>query len=248
MKIGIIGAGNIGGTLVKRLSAAGHEVKVANSRGPETIDKELLSSGARAVTVAEALADVEVAILSIPMKRIPDIASALVALPEETVVIDTSNYYPQPDWKIDAVEAGQVEALWVAERLGRPVVKAWNAIRATPFAQTGQPAGTANRIAIPVAGDRQRDRDIAMTLVRDSGLDAFDAGSLAESWRQQPGAPAYCTELRLDDIGAAWAAAQKDRLPARRDLANAVLQERFQHPSPAPTDDLILRVLRATSL
>ena len=104
MKIGILGTGNIGKTLVVRLSQAGHEVKVANSRGPETIDKELLSSGALAVTTENALTDVEAVILSIPLNRIPDIVPLVAGLPAETVVIDTSNYYPFRDEKIDAIE------------------------------------------------------------------------------------------------------------------------------------------------
>lgn len=71
MKIGILGTGHIGKTLVKQLSAAGHDVKVANSRGPETIEADLLSGGAQAVTTQEAVRDVEVVILSIPLNRIP---------------------------------------------------------------------------------------------------------------------------------------------------------------------------------
>ncbi|RZL73491.1 MAG: NADP oxidoreductase, partial [Sphingomonas sp.] len=102
MKIGILGTGHIGKTLVTRFSEAGHEVKVANSRGPETIDPELLSTGARAVTTEDALTDVEVVILSIPLNRIAGIAPLVARLPDETVVIDTSNYYPFRDSKIQA--------------------------------------------------------------------------------------------------------------------------------------------------
>lgn len=116
MKIGILGTGHIGKTLVKELSAAGHNVKVANSRGPETIDAELLTNGAQAVTKEEALRDVEAIILSIPLNSIPGIAPLIAAVPEETVVIDTSNYYPHRDTKIEAIEAGQVESLWVSHR------------------------------------------------------------------------------------------------------------------------------------
>ena len=125
MKIGILGTGHIGKTLVRELSAAGHEVKVANSRGPETIDPELLSSGARAVTTQDAFEDVDVVILSIPLNRVLDVAPLVARLPEEAVVIDTSNYYPFRDDLIEAIEAGQVESLWVAEQLGRPIAKAW---------------------------------------------------------------------------------------------------------------------------
>jgi len=227
MKIGIIGAGHIGKTLVQRLSAAGHDVKVANSRGPDTIEADVLASGGRAVSAAEAVVDVDVVILSIPLNRIPGIAPLIANLPSETVGIDTSNYYPQRDGKIDAIEAGQVESLWVAEQLGRPIVKAWNSIGADSFAKKGKPAGTPDRIALPVAADRETDRKVGMALVEDTGLDAFDAGTLAESWRQQPGTPCYCTDITREKMPAALAAADAARSPKRRDLSVAAMSERF---------------------
>ncbi len=248
MKIGILGTGHIGKTLVTRLSKAGHAVKVANSRGPETIDAELLSTGARAVTTEDALTNVEVVILSIPLNRIADIAPMVARLPEDTVVIDTSNYYPFRDSKIQAIEDGQVESLWVAGQLGRPIAKAWNAIGSASLARKGKPADAPGRIAIPIAADRERDRQITMTLVNDTGLDAFDAGSLANSWRQQAGAPVYCTDLTLEKIGAALDAAEKDRLPKRRDLAVAVMQERLGDGTTNPDEEWGVRVVRAINM
>jgi predicted dinucleotide-binding enzyme len=248
MKIGILGTGNIGKTLVVRLSQAGHEVKVANSRGPETIDKELLSSGALAVTTENALTDVEVVILSIPLNRIRDIASLVAGLPAETVVIDTSNYYPFRDEKIDAIEQGQAESMWVAEQLGRPIVKAWNAIGSASLARKSKPAGAPDRIAIPVAADRDHDRKVAMSLVNDTGLDAFDAGSLADSWRQQPGAPVYCTDLSYAEIVAALDAAQRERLPKRRDLGVAVMQERLGDSTTNPDEEWGVRLVRVINM
>ena len=248
MKIGILGTGNIGKTLVRTLSAAGHAVKVANSRGPDTIDASLLSSGAVAVTTADALVDVDVVILSVPLNRIPALAPLVAGLPEQTVVIDTSNYYPFRDDRIDAIEAGQVESLWVAEQLGRPIAKAWNAIGSASFASKGKPSGTPGRIALPVAADRDRDREVAMALVDDSGLDPFDAGSLADSWRQQPGAPAYCTDLGHEEMGAALAAAERKRLPARRDLGVAVMQERLGDGTTNPDADWGVRLVRAINM
>src|SRR6187431_2555519 len=79
LKVGILGTGNIGKTLVTTLSRAGHDVKVANSRGPETIDPDLLTSGASAVTTEEALANAEVVILSIPLNRIPEVAPLIAS-------------------------------------------------------------------------------------------------------------------------------------------------------------------------
>ena len=244
MKIGILGTGHIGKTLVLKLSAAGHEVKVANSRGPDTIEADVLASGGRAVTTAEAVADVDAVILSIPLNRIPEVASLIASLPAETVVIDTSNYYPHRDGKIDAIEAGQVESLWVAEQLGRPIVKAWNAIGSDSFAKKGKPAGSPDRIAIPVAADRERDRKVGMALVEDTGLDAFDAGTLADSWRQQPGAPCYCTDLTREEMPAAHAAAERARLPKRRDLALAAIIERIGDGGKNPDADYGVRLSR----
>lgn len=248
MKIGILGTGHIGKTLVKTLSAAGHDVKVANSRGPETIEADLLSGGAQAVTTQEALRDVEVIILSIPLNRIPGIAPLIAPVPEEAVVIDTSNYYPHRDARIEAIEAGQVESLWVVEQLGRPIAKAWNAIGSASFATKGKPKGAPGRIAIPVAADRERDRQVAMALVEDTGIDAFDAGTLAESWRQQPGAPVYTTDLSREEIGAALSAAEKARLPKRRDLSVAVIQERVGDGTTNPDAEWGVRLVRAINM
>lgn len=227
MKVGILGTGNIGQTLARKLAKAGHEIKVANSRGPETIDRQLLVNGIRAVTAQDAVSAVDVIILSIPFSRHLNVKPLLAGVPENTVVIDTANYYPVRDGSIEAIDAGQVESLWVMEKLGRPIAKAWNAIGAQAFAQFGLTAGSVDRIAIPVAADRTIDREVAMRLVEETGFDAFDAGSLADSWRQQPAAPAYCTNLKKGEMAKALAAAEKERLPKRRDLVSAIVQERF---------------------
>lgn len=245
MKIGILGVGHIGKTLARKLGAAGHDVKVANSRGPETIEAEVLAFGARAVSTAEAVKDVDVVILSIPLNRLPEVAPLMARVPRETVVIDTSNYYPMRDSRIDAIEAGQVESLWVVERLGRPVAKAWNSIGSASFATKGRTSGSPGRIALPVAADREADRKVAMALVEDTGFDAFDAGTLAESWRQQPGAPCYGTDLTREEMPAALAAAESARLPKRRDLAVAAFQERMGDSTTNPDADFGVRISRA---
>ncbi|MCC8473835.1 NADPH-dependent F420 reductase [Xanthomonas sp. NCPPB 2865] len=245
MKLGIIGTGHIGKTLVKKLSSLGHEVKVANSRGPETIDLQLLSSGARAVTAQECVVDVDAIILSIPLNRIPEFKPLLAQVSSDVVLIDTSNYYPARDSKIDAIEAGQVESLWVAEQLGRPIAKAWNAIGSGSLAEKGQPATAPGRIAIPVAADRDNDREVAMALVNDTGFDAFYSGQLADSWRQQPGAPAYCTDLTRSEMGDALASADRSRLAKRRDLAVAVMQERLGDSATNPDAGFGARISRA---
>jgi 8-hydroxy-5-deazaflavin:NADPH oxidoreductase len=246
MKIGILGTGHIGKTLVQKLSAAGHDVKVANSRGPDTIEADVLASGGRAVTAAEAVEGVDVIILSIPLNRLPTVVPLIAGVQAETVVIDTLNYYPQRDGKIDAVEAGQVESLWVAELLGRPVVKAWNAIGSDSFAKKGQAAGGLDRIAIPVAADSETERQVGITLVEDTGFDGYDAGTLADSWRQQPGAPAYCTDLTRMEMASALAAAERARLPKRRDIAMTAVMERLDGSGMTnPDADFAVRLNRA---
>jgi len=248
LKIGILGAGSIGKTLARTLAKAGHDVKVANSRGPQTIDAETLEFGARAVEATEAIEGVEVVILSIPFNRLPAMAPVIAGLPEETVIIDTSNYYPARDSKIDAVEAGQVESVWVSEQLGRPLVKAWNAIGSDSFARFGVAKGGPDRIAIPVAADREADREVGMALMEDTGFDAFDAGSIADSWRQQPGAPCYCTDLTKDELPNALASAERARLPKRRDLSVAAIHERVGDGTTNPDLEYAVRLTRALFL
>jgi predicted dinucleotide-binding enzyme len=189
--------------------------------------------------------NVDVLILSIPLNRLPETAPLIAKLPAETVVIDTSNYYPARDTKIEAIEAGQVESLWVVEQLGRPIVKAWNAIGSDSLARKGAAPGTPGRIAIPVAADRDSDRKVGMSLVEDTGLDAVDAGTLAQSWRQQPGAPCYCTDLTREEVPAALAAADKTRLPKRRDLAVAAFVERLGDGTTNPDAEYGVRLSRA---
>lgn len=238
MKIGIIGAGNIGATLARKLAASGHEVKLANSRGPDTIRDLARELGATAVSREEAVQGVDVVVLSLPFAAYPGLADLFDTVPAEVVVIDTSNYYPFRDGAIDEIEAGQPESVWVSERIGRPVIKAWNAVLSHTLAENGKPDGAAGRIAIPVAGDDARAKETAMALVRATGFDAFDAGLLAESWRQQPGTPAYCTELALDELASALAAADRHRAPANRE---SLIQEFMAGHGKLTHDDIVMR-------
>lgn len=222
MKIGIIGTGNIGSTLARKLAAAGHQMKIANAEGPESLVKMASDIGAEAVTTEGAVRDVDVVILSLPFSAYTSLAPLLSKVPAEVAVLDTSNYYPFRDGEIPGVDGDLPESAWVIEQIARPVVKAWNAALAQTLAERGKPAGAPGRLAIPVAGDDPVVTALARQLVDETGFDALDAGSIAESWRQQPGTPAYCTELSLDGLKAALAAANKDRAPANRE---ALIQE-----------------------
>src|SRR2546423_2646659 len=202
MNIGIIGAGHIGGSLTRRFTALGHQVFVANSRGPETLAALAQETGATPVTVNEAARSGEVVIVTIPERNIPELPGDLFAgVPDSVVVVDTGNYYPQQrDGRIAAIEEGTLESIWVSQQLGRPVVKAFNNIYAEHLLKKGQPAGTPGRIALPVAGDDERAKAIVLKFVDELGFDGVDAGGLDESWRQQPGTPAYVADFYVDGV------------------------------------------------
>jgi hypothetical protein len=218
MRIGIIGAGNIGGNLTRRLAALGHDVSVANSRGPETLTALAEETGATAVPLADAPRDAEVVIVAIPMKSVPDLPKGLfdTAAPG-AVVVDTGNYYPQErDGRIEDIETGMTEARWVATQLGRPVVKAFNNIYAQDILDRPTPPGTTGRRALPVAGDDPAGKAVVMRLIDELGFDAVDAGGLDDSWRQQPGTPAYGPDVDEAALRELLAAARPERDPAMR--------------------------------
>jgi predicted dinucleotide-binding enzyme len=221
MKIGIIGAGMIGGTLARRLVQIGHDVAIANSRGPETLAELAKETGARAVTAAEAARSGEIVVVTIPQKAVKDLPSNLFAdVPPDVVVIDTGNYYPARDGSIPAVEQGQPESAWVAERIGRPVIKAFNNIFFKSLLEKGTPRGSEGRVAIPVAGDDATAKKKVMQLIDELGFDAVDAGGLNESWRQQPGTPCYTGDFTAPDLKRALASAEQNRVPEYRKAAD----------------------------
>jgi predicted dinucleotide-binding enzyme len=218
VKIGIIGAGKIGSTLAREFVQAGHAVRLANSRRPETISELADSLGAKAVFAREAAEDADVLVLSIQVTNLPKIGTTLANLPASAVLIDTSNYYPFRDVRVPALDQGAVESLWVSDLLGRPVVKAWNAIMAESLARKGRASGAVDRLAIPVAADDPAARSVALELVEASGFDALDAGVLADSWRFQPGQPAFCTDLPHELLRKALALADREKAPKLRDM------------------------------
>ncbi len=148
MKIGIIGTGSIGTSLARKLAASGHEIKLANSRGPKSIRDLARDVGASAVSREEAVQGVDVVITSIPFAKYADLADLFSQVPAHVVVIDTSNYYPMRDGVIEGVDNGQPESVWVSNQIGRPVVKAWNALLAETLASKGLPAGSPLRLAL----------------------------------------------------------------------------------------------------
>jgi predicted dinucleotide-binding enzyme len=182
MRIGIIGAGHIGGALTRRFTALGHQVSVANSRGPETLRDLADETGATPVTVEQAARAGDVVVVTIPLKSVPKLPRDLFAdASENLVVIDTGNYYPQRDGLIEEIESGTTESRWTSQQLGRPVVKAFNNIYAKHLQDRGKPRGEARRIALPVAGDDPGAKKVVMDLIDQIGFDAVDSGTLDES-------------------------------------------------------------------
>jgi 8-hydroxy-5-deazaflavin:NADPH oxidoreductase len=223
MKVGIIGAGQIGGTLTRRLTDLGHEVFVANSRGPGTLSGLAAETGATPVSVPEAVRGVDLVIVTIPEKNIPKLPSGLFAdTPDQVVVVDTGNYYPrQRDGRIEAIEAGMPESKWVAQQLGRPVIKAFNNIYASHLLESARPKGAPGRIALPVSGDDKAAKAIVLKLVDDLGFEGVDAGKLDESWRQQPGTPVYTKDFDADGVRRALSEATRERTPEWRATAKS---------------------------
>ncbi|GAA3705821.1 NAD(P)-binding domain-containing protein [Sphingomonas cynarae] len=218
MKIGIIGAGNIGASLAQILAKAGHDVKLANSKAPETLREVVDGTAIDAVTRENAVKNVDVIILSVPFARNPELAPVLADVPASVIIVDTSNYYPARDGRIEEVDEGKPETVWSSEQMGRPLVKAWNALLSFTLDEAGSETGSTSRLAIPIAGDDEAAKSVVSRLVDDTGFDAVDAGPISESWRFQPGAPAYCTELNAVGLAKALSSADKARSPHNVEL------------------------------
>ena len=217
LKIGIIGAGHIGSALTRHFTRLGHDVAVANSRGPETLAALAKDTGAKPVSVAEAACGRDLVVVTIPESKIPTLPRGLFKDADGCVVIDTGNYYPrQRDGRIEGIEKGLPESRWVEQQIGLPVIKVFNNIYAEHLAKMGKPPGAPGRIALPVAGDSVKAKAVVMELVNDMGFDAVDAGGLDESWRQQPGTPVYTSDFDLSGVQRALAHATEERKPEWR--------------------------------
>ena len=232
MNIGIIGTGAIGGTIAKKMAAAGHNVKISNSGDDDKLNARAEELGVAASTMENIVKDVEVIILSVPTIAIPALPKDLLAnVPENVIVVDTSNYYPFRDSDIDEIKSGKVESVWVSGQLGRPVIKAFNNLLAETLANGGKDPVAEDRIAMAVAGDSKEGKKIITGLINDAGFDAVDSGDLSESWRHQPGTPAYCTELTAEELKQALSDGVKEEAAFLRDKAIAELSSLPSYPS-----------------
>lgn len=235
MKIGIVGTGNIGAALARKFVSAGHHVCVANSRGLNGVRQFADEIGAEAVDVRGAVKGTDVIVLSIPFLAIQALPAQLFSsVRSDLVVIDTGNYYPgMRDPRIPEIDEGMPESVWVSRQIGVPVIKAYNNILAYTLQELGSPEGSPGRLAAAVAGDDPRSKSIVMTLVNQTGFDPVDAGSLAESWRQQPCTPAYCCDYDAKTMRKALAEAVLGCAPRIRDQWPQFFAKLGVHPSHA---------------
>ncbi|WP_191486672.1 NADPH-dependent F420 reductase [Pseudomonas sp. FEN] len=243
MKIGIIGAGNIGGTIARKLIAAGHEIRVANSGGVNGVRAFAEEIGAEPVDIRGAVDGVDVIVLSIPLPALSALPSDLfTSVPDSVPVVDTSNYYPGlRDPHIDEIDQGMTESVWVTKQIGRPVVKAFNNVLAYTLAELGLPEGTEGRLAAAVAGDDPGAKETVMSLVNQAGFDPVDGGSLDESWRQQPSTPCYCCDYDAETMRRALAVAVKGQAAVKRDE----LPQHFERLGPNPSHGDVVAMNRS---
>lgn len=219
MNIGIIGAGEMGGTLARHYTQAGHRVKIANASGTEKLKNISRETGAFPVEPANAVNDVDVIVISIPFFAVRNLPGGMFdKMNHNTVIIDTCNYYPIVSGLIQEVVDGMNESVWVSQQIGRPVVKTYNSIFYRSLVQSGLPEGHPSRIALPISGDDKNAKEIVARLLNDSGFDSYDHGTLQDSWRQEPGSPAYCTDLTLAQLMKSISKTRKELLPERREL------------------------------
>lgn len=192
----------MGTSLAAKFVRLGHEVAIANSRGPASLKYLASNFGAAAATVEEVVKGRDVVVVSIHEKNIESLPKGLFkGARDGTVVIDTGNYYPNlRGGAIPALDEDGIDSLWVQGQLGVPVVKAFNAIMATSLKDKGRPAGTKGRIALLLSGDDARAKQVVGRLVDGLGFDPFDIGDIARSWKQQPGSPVYGRDITAEEV------------------------------------------------
>jgi 8-hydroxy-5-deazaflavin:NADPH oxidoreductase len=204
MRIAVIGAGHVGGTLARHFAAAEHEVAVANSRGPQTLRSLVaeLGDSAHAATAEEAVDFGEVLVVSIPFGRHAQVPTAGTA---GKTVIDTTNYFPERDGhyrQLDNDSTTSSEMLQ-AHLSGAHVVKAFNAMRWDHLRDYGRTGGAMTRYGIPVSGDNSAAKLVVLDLVDEIGFEPVDAGDLAHGGRKhQPGTPVFIADLTANELRA----------------------------------------------
>jgi 8-hydroxy-5-deazaflavin:NADPH oxidoreductase len=244
MKIGIIGAGNIGAALAGHFRKLQRTVLIANSRGPETLSRVAQKTGATPVDLSEVAKGVDLLVIAIPMKSVPLLPNEVLSdLPVTSPIIDTGNYYPLRDGEIAGLDSRLTESEWTSNVLRRPVIKVFNNIVADSLLHKGLPKGSRNRIALPVSGEDVRSKQLVMGLLDGMGFDSIDAGPLFESWRYQPGTPAYCSDPTIQQLPLLLERAKRDKAASNRDQAAKIMAKL---PPDFPPQELV-RVARLSA-
>lgn len=218
--VGFIGSGKIGGTVARLSVAAGDHVVLSNSRGPETLKDLVAGLGplASAATGEQAAEAGDLVLVSIPVRAYRG------GLPKPLagkIVLDTGNYYPQRDGQLAELDDGTLTSSGLLQRQlpEARVVKVFNNIFFKHLGSLARHHGAADRSALPIAGDDEQAKAAVAAFLDSIGYDTVDAGSLADSWRQEPGTPAYGAPYGpfSDEKGtAAGVAAIRDVLAAAR--------------------------------
>jgi predicted dinucleotide-binding enzyme len=218
MNIGIIGSGNIGSLLARQLVALGHQVAIANKRGPQSLEAFAMETGVIPVTVEEVVRDKDIVVMAVPQESIQHLPRDLFSRAADgTIVVDAGNYYPGVrDAQILAIDAGMRESEWVSQQLAIPIIKAFNNIMVGSLATRPLPHGTSGRVCLSVAGDSSDDKKVIIELIDQLGFVGIDAGLLADSWRQQPGSPAYCMDLDVEQLSTALQEAEPEKIDQYR--------------------------------
>jgi predicted dinucleotide-binding enzyme len=230
MRIGIIGAGSMGATLAHHFVKLGHGVSIANSRGPDSLTALAAESGATPSSVVDAAHRGDIVVLAIATKAIPQLPRTLFAkVPASVIVVDIGNYHPElRDGRIDSIDRGMLDSHWVAQQIGRPVIKAFNNILAESLRHKGTPSGTRGRIALSAAGDSLDAKAVVLRLIDDLGFDPVDGGGLNDSWRQQTGTPAYCHDLDAGALRHALGQADRSRIAEYRSEQEGRIRQSMQ--------------------
>jgi predicted dinucleotide-binding enzyme len=157
MNFGVIGPGDVGEVIIRKLRDAGYPVTMANSRGPESLKYLATKTGGIPASLEQVVQDVDILFIVVPQKAIPELPKGLLnRAQKETIVIDVGNYYPFRDGRIDELENGLTESVWVERQIGRPVIKVLNTIASKALMAAGRPAGSRDRVALPISGDNTK--------------------------------------------------------------------------------------------
>ena len=229
MQIGIIGTGYIGGTLTRKLTTLGYTVFITNKNDGKTLNDLKEGFGAIPVSLTEVVKNVDLIIVTIPQKSVLDLPKDLFdSVGENTIIVDTGNFYPNlRDGGIEGLDDTFANSEWVQNIFGRPIVKAFNSVVFSSLADGSKPKGDLNRIGLPVASDDENAKQKVMELVDTLGFEPVDGGTIAQSWRQQPGSPVYCTDLTAPEIITHFERMGTVRTPELKEeiIKNRTLQE-----------------------